>query len=97
MPLSREQVLHVARLASLELTDQEVERMAHDLSGILEHVAELDRLDTSAVPPTTHLAVERLPFHADVSSPTLSNEQALAEAPRTSNGGFAVPAFVDET
>ena len=97
MSISREQVLHVAKLASLQLSDEEVERMTHDLGSILEHVAELSRVDTSSVPPTTHLAVQQLPFHADLSTTTLSSEQALAEAPRTTGGGFAVPAFVDDT
>jgi aspartyl-tRNA(Asn)/glutamyl-tRNA(Gln) amidotransferase subunit C len=96
MSITREDVLHVAKLACLELSDAEVERMTRDLASILGHVAELSKVDTSSVVPTTHLAVERLPLNPDLSQVTLDAERALAEAPRVANGGFAVPAFVDE-
>jgi len=96
MAISRDDVLHVAKLACLDLTSQEVERMTQDLSSILAHVTELEKVDTTSVEPTTHLAVEQLALQADVSKQTFTSEQALAEAPRTSGQGFAVPAFVDE-
>jgi aspartyl-tRNA(Asn)/glutamyl-tRNA(Gln) amidotransferase subunit C len=94
--ITRDDVLHVARLARLELAEPEVERMIRDLGKILEYVHQLNQLDTSAVPPTTHVAVETAPFRADEVVPGLGSESALNQAPRRSGDGFAVPAFVDE-
>ena len=54
MAITREEVLHVARLASLELTDEEVERLTGELSAILEAVSKVSELDLSDVPPTSH-------------------------------------------
>ncbi len=96
MSLTKEQVKHVAGLARLELSESEVQRMTTDLGKILEHVEQLSALDTSNVEPTEYLAVERLPLQADEPRAGLSQEAALQPAPRSLNGGFAVPAFVDE-
>lgn len=96
MAITRETVLHVARLARLELRDDEAARMERDLGNILEYVAKLAELDTSDVPETAHIAVEAAPLRADEQRPGVPTELALAEAPRTAGGGFAVPAFVDE-
>jgi aspartyl-tRNA(Asn)/glutamyl-tRNA(Gln) amidotransferase subunit C len=97
MAISRQDVLHVAQLARLELGDDEVERMIRDLGGILDYVAQLGELDTSQVPATAQIAVEGAPLRADEPARGLSADEALAEAPRTSDGSFAVPAFVDES
>jgi aspartyl-tRNA(Asn)/glutamyl-tRNA(Gln) amidotransferase subunit C len=94
--ITRDDVLHVARLARLQLAEAEVERMIEDLGKILGYMAELNQLDTSAVPPTAHVAVDKAPFRDDEVVPGLASETALAEAPRQSDGGFAVPGFVDE-
>jgi aspartyl-tRNA(Asn)/glutamyl-tRNA(Gln) amidotransferase subunit C len=94
--ITRDDVLHVARLARLELSEPETRRMIEDLGKILEYMAQLNELDTSAVPPTAHVAVETAPFRQDEVVAGLPFETALAEAPRQSSGGFAVPAFVDE-
>lgn len=96
MAITRKDVLHVARLARLELRDDEVERMIRDLGGILDYVAELDELDTSNVAATSHVAVESAPLRPDEQAAGLSSDQALSEAPRTGDGSFAVPAFVEE-
>jgi aspartyl-tRNA(Asn)/glutamyl-tRNA(Gln) amidotransferase subunit C len=96
MPVTRQDVLHVAALAKLELDEAEIETLIAELSSIVEYVATLDELDTSGVVPTAHLAVERAPFRQDRALACLSPEQALAEAPRAAGGGFAVPAFVDD-
>ena len=95
MAITRETVLHVAKLARLELADSEIDRMQKDLGNILEYVNSLADLDTSAVAETTQVAVLGA-LRADVVVPSLSNEVALREAPRSAGGGFAVPAFVDE-
>jgi aspartyl-tRNA(Asn)/glutamyl-tRNA(Gln) amidotransferase subunit C len=94
--ITRDDVLHVARLARLELAEPEIKRMIQDLGKILGYMAELNQLDTSAVAPTAHVAVEAAPFREDEVVPGLASETALSEAPRQSDGGFAVPAFVDE-
>jgi len=97
MAITRENVLHVAKLARLELSETEIDRMQRDLDGILEYVNQLSELDTSNVEATTQVAVVAAPFRADEPRPSLSHEQALSQAPRSSSDGFAVPAFVDET
>ena len=87
MAISREDVLHVAKLACLELSEAEVERMTRDLASILAHVAELSKVDTTNVVPTTHLAVERLPLNPDLAAVTLDSQRALAEARGRIAGG----------
>lgn len=96
MAITKETVLHVARLARLELADDEVTTMQRDLAKILEYVEELARLDTEGVPETAHVAAEQAPLRPDRTEPSIPTEQSLAEAPRRTGGGFAVPAFVDE-
>jgi aspartyl-tRNA(Asn)/glutamyl-tRNA(Gln) amidotransferase subunit C len=96
MAITKETVLHVARLARLELTEQEVETMQRDLGKILGHVEELNQLDTAGVAETAHVAAERAPLRADVRQGSLETELALREAPRRAAGAFAVPGFVDE-
>ena len=96
MAITRDNVLHVARLARLELTELEVDRMQRDLNGILDYVNQLSELDTTDVPATTQVAVVAAPFRADVPVPSLPHDLALSQAPRSSSDGFAVPAFVDE-
>jgi aspartyl-tRNA(Asn)/glutamyl-tRNA(Gln) amidotransferase subunit C len=89
-------VLHVARLARLELNELEVDRMQRDLNGILEYVNQLSELDTTNVPATTQVAVVAAPFRADRPVPSLPHDLEVNQAPRSSADGFAVPAFVDE-
>jgi len=96
MAITRETVLHVAKLARLELEDSEIDRMQKDLGNILEYVNSLSELDTSSVEETTQVAVIGAPFRKDVVEPSLNHEIALREAPRSAGGGFAVPAFVEE-
>ena len=96
MAITRDDVLHVAKLARLELGPDEVDRMVRDLGRILEYVAELSRVDTQGVPPTAYGAVDAAPFREDSVEPGVEREVALAQSPRHSAGGFAVPGFVDE-
>jgi aspartyl-tRNA(Asn)/glutamyl-tRNA(Gln) amidotransferase subunit C len=89
-------VQHVAQLASLTLSEVEGERLAREMSSILAYVGELSALDTSNVPPTAQVGVSRrVALRSDEVEPCLSHEEALSQAPRTSQGGFAVPAFVE--
>ena len=96
MAITRDNVLHVAKLARLELSETEIDRMQRDLDGILEYVDQLSKLDTSSVPATTQVAVPAAPFRGDEPRPSLPHDLALSQAPRSSSDGFAVPAFVDE-
>lgn len=96
MAITRDTVLHIAKLAHLELADDEIERMQRDLGGILEYVELLSELDTEGVAETAQVAVESAPFRPDTVGESLPNDVALSEAPRRVGPAFAVPAFVDE-
>lgn len=89
--IDREQVLHVARLARLELTDEEIDAMARELSGILEHVDRIGGLDLEGVEPTSHVVALENVFRPDEPRPSLPREAALASAPDPDEGAFRVP------
>jgi aspartyl-tRNA(Asn)/glutamyl-tRNA(Gln) amidotransferase subunit C len=89
--IDREQVLHVARLARLRLDDGEVETMAGELSGILEHVDRIAGLDLEGVEPTSHVVALENVLRADEPHESLSPEVALAQAPDPQDGAFRVP------
>jgi aspartyl-tRNA(Asn)/glutamyl-tRNA(Gln) amidotransferase subunit C len=89
--LDRAQVLHVARLARLELGEAEVERMATELSKVLEHVEKIRELDLEGVPPTSHVVDVVNVLRPDRPRPSLPVEVALAAAPEPVDGGFGVP------
>lgn len=89
--IDREQVLHVARLARLELSPDEVERMAGELSHILEHVERISALDLDDVEPTTHVVELENVLRADQPRPSMPRERALEPAPDPADGAFRVP------
>ena len=89
--LDRAQVLHVARLARLELTDVEVDRMAAELSKVLDHIEKIRELDLEGVPPTSHVVDVVNALRADEPQPSLPVEVALESAPEPLAGGFGVP------
>ena len=89
--IERGQVLHVARLARLRLTEDEVDRMAGELSKILEHVEKMNELDLDGVEPTSHVVELQNVLRDDVPRPCLPRERALAPAPDAAEGGFRVP------
>ena len=89
--IDREQVLHVARLARLELSDDEVARMAGSCPTILDHIEKIGELDLDGVPPTTHVVEVTNALRADEPRPSLPREVALAQAPAVQDGGFLVP------
>ncbi|HSD80110.1 MAG TPA: Asp-tRNA(Asn)/Glu-tRNA(Gln) amidotransferase subunit GatC [Solirubrobacteraceae bacterium] len=89
--IEREQVLHVARLARLQLGDDEVERMTGELSKILEHVEKIGELELDGVPPTSHVVEVANALRRDVPRPSLPREVALAAAPAVADDGFLVP------
>lgn len=89
--LDRTQVLHVARLARLELPASEIDRMAAELSKVLEHFEKIQELDLQDVAPTAHVVDVATPLRADAPQPCLAPEVALASAPEPLEGGFGVP------
>jgi aspartyl-tRNA(Asn)/glutamyl-tRNA(Gln) amidotransferase subunit C len=89
--LDHDQVLHVARLARLELTVPEVEKMADELSKVLDHIEKISELDLDDVPPTSHVLDVVNALRPDVPLPCLPPEVALAQAPDPVAGGFGVP------
>ena len=92
MSLSRDQVLHVARLARLELTEPEIERFGTELSKVLDHIETIGELgDMEDVAPTSHVVAVETALRADEPQPSLSQEDALAAAPDVAQGGFRVP------
>ncbi|HEY6031561.1 MAG TPA: Asp-tRNA(Asn)/Glu-tRNA(Gln) amidotransferase subunit GatC [Gaiellaceae bacterium] len=91
MAISRDDVLHVARLARLELSDAEVERFQEQLSAILDAVSKVQELDLADVPPTSHPLDVVNVWRDDEPRPSLPVEQALANAPDSQDDMFKVP------
>lgn len=89
--LSRDQVLHVARLARLELTDEEIERFGNELSKVLDYIETINQLDLDDVPPTSHVINVENALREDAPRPSLPRDVALANAPEVEDGGFRVP------
>lgn len=89
--IDREQVLHVARLARLELSDEEVTRMSGELSAILDHVEAIGELDLEGVRPTAHVVDVTNALREDAPHVSLPRDVALASAPDVADDGFRVP------
>jgi aspartyl-tRNA(Asn)/glutamyl-tRNA(Gln) amidotransferase subunit C len=89
--IDREQVLHVARLARLELTDGEVERMSGELTTILDHVERMNELDLDGAEPTSHVVALENVLRADEPRPSWPREQILDPARDHAEGAFRVP------
>ena len=89
--IDRDQVLHVARLARLKLSEEEVERMAGELSGILDHVERINELDLESVEPTSHVVKVENVLRPDEPRPSWSREEILEPAPDPASGAFRVP------
>ena len=94
MAITREEVLHVANLARLELTNDEVERLTGQLSAILEAVSKVSELDLSDVPPTSHPLAVVNAWAEDEPHESLSLDQAFANAPAREGDLFKVPPTV---
>lgn len=89
--IDRDEVLHVASLARLRLSDEEIEPMANELSAVLDHIAKIGELDLTGVPPTSHVIEITGRLRADEPRESLPREVALAQAPAVSGDGFLVP------
>jgi len=89
--IEREQVLHVAKLARLRLSEEEVERMAWELSGILDHVGRIGELGLDDVVPTSHVVELENVLRPDEPRPSWPREDVLEQAPDPAEGAFRVP------
>src|SRR5438477_5195390 len=89
--IARDEVLHVARLARLALSEEELEPMARELSAVLEHVARIGELELEGVAPTSHVLEVTGALRPDRPRPSLPREVALAQAPAVEDDGFLVP------
>ena len=96
MALTPEDVDHVAALARLGISPEERARFADQLSGILEHFRALQALNTEDIPPTAQVQDLRNVMRRDETRPSMSHEQALANAPRAEDGFFRVQAVLEE-
>jgi aspartyl-tRNA(Asn)/glutamyl-tRNA(Gln) amidotransferase subunit C len=98
MKITGEEVRRVAELASLALRDDEVERMAKDLDNILSHIDKLNELDTAGIGPMAQVlfdAEETATLREDRERPSLTNAEALANAPVSGSGYFKVPRVIE--
>jgi aspartyl-tRNA(Asn)/glutamyl-tRNA(Gln) amidotransferase subunit C len=95
MSLTLEEVKHIADLARLQLTDEEMQRYQHQLSDILDYAARLQQLDTSHIPPTASMLVESLPLRADEAVPGLTVDELLKNAPQAEQRQFRVPPVLE--
>ncbi len=93
--ISREDVINVAKLARLRFSEEEIEAFRGQLNTILGYVAQLEELDTSDVEPTFHLLEHRNVVRADEVKPSLSQEEALQNAPEADKGHFVVPKIIE--
>ncbi len=94
MNISKEEVLKVANLARLELSQEEAENMAEQLATILGYVAKMDEIDCRDIAPTTHVLAIENAFRDDVMKPSLSQAEALANAPLHNDEAFIVPRII---
>lgn len=95
MKLSRAQVVAIAELAKLQLTDDEIERFGDQLSHVLDYAARLEQLDTADIPPTATVLPLRNVFRDDEVRPSLPRDEALANAPDAADGQFRVDAVLE--
>ena len=94
MKITPEEVSHVANLARLKMSPEEVEAMARQLDGILTYVAKLNELDTEGITPTTHAISIVNAFREDEVKPSLDREKTLANGPQHNGEFFVVPKII---
>jgi len=95
MKLSREEVLHIARLARVALTEEEITRFSEQLSNLLENFEVLQQVDTTDVPPTAQSVALQSVMRGDEVKPSLPTEDVLANAPRRESDCFKVRAVLE--
>ncbi len=95
MKITAKEVRHVADLARLELSPEEVELFTGDMNRILDYMDQLDELDTGGVEPTSHVLALKNVFREDVVGESLTVDEVLANAPRREKGHFVVPKIIE--
>jgi aspartyl-tRNA(Asn)/glutamyl-tRNA(Gln) amidotransferase subunit C len=94
--ISRDQVAHVARLARLELADDELDMFTEQLGAVLDHAADVEALELDDVPPTSHPYPLKNVLRPDVVSATVDTAEVLEAAPKVEDGRFRVPPILGE-
>ena len=94
MKIDREEVMHVARLARLKVTDEDVDRLTGNMNSILGYIEKLEKLDTRDMEPMAHALNLPTPFREDEVRESLANDKSLANAPDRENGFFRVPRVI---
>ena len=94
MKITREEVMHVANLARLDMDEASIDKFADQIGTILEYVDVLNRVDTQGVTPTSHAISLTNVFREDQEKKTLERDQALANAPQKEDGNFVVPKVI---
>jgi aspartyl-tRNA(Asn)/glutamyl-tRNA(Gln) amidotransferase subunit C len=95
-PISRDDVAHVAKLARLDVDDEELERFTGQLGAVLEHAADIAALDIADVPPTAHPLPLVNVLRADEPQPSVDRDEVLSQAPAVEGGRFRVPRILGE-
>jgi aspartyl-tRNA(Asn)/glutamyl-tRNA(Gln) amidotransferase subunit C len=95
LKLTRDDVIHVAKLARLEINNEEINQYTEQLNSILEYADKLNTLDTLDVAPTAHAVPIKNVFREDQVRPCLGREEALANAPEAEDGMFRVPRVIE--
>jgi aspartyl-tRNA(Asn)/glutamyl-tRNA(Gln) amidotransferase subunit C len=95
MSLTTEEVQHIAELAKLNLTPEETERFREQLSAVLDYAAQLNAVDTSAIPPTATVLPLRTVLREDVVKPSLPREAVLQNSAEQEAGQFKIPAVFE--
>lgn len=94
MKISKADVMHVAKLARLELDDASIEKFSGQIGTILEYIDMLNQVDTEGVNPTAHAVYRTNAFREDEPKPHLDRDAALSNAPEKEEGNFVVPKVV---
>ncbi|MGY6499345.1 MAG: Asp-tRNA(Asn)/Glu-tRNA(Gln) amidotransferase subunit GatC [Acidimicrobiales bacterium] len=95
-PISRDDVAHVANLARLRLTDDELDHFTGQLAAVLDHASDVEALDVDDVPPTAHPFELTNVLRPDEVRPTLDRDEVMGQAPSTEDGMFRVPPVLGE-
>ena len=95
--VTRENIEHIAKLARLDFSNEEYDKLTHDMNNVLGYIDQLKELDVSNVVPLENINEEQEEnvFRADVSAPCLSTEEALKNAPKAADGYFLVPKVIE--
>jgi len=96
MKISKDEVKETAELARLEFSEKELEKFTDQLGGILDHIEDLNELDTEGIEPTSHVLELSTPLREDRVEQLFTVEEALANAPETNDNFFVVPKVIED-